>query len=165
MIYFFPLLLSEFFKFKGLGSLSNLPRTFSLRRSSASASIRSCPEPDTFEATQDDMVTLPKSPPAYARSSDMYSHMGTMPRPNIKKTQKQQAVQKAQEVSRESHLVSRRLPEPPDLEAAKEAEEGTAAPLEDTLPSAVEVDPMRKLEDLTVDREEEQVPGDVYPER
>lgn len=91
--------------------------------------------------------------------------MGTMPRLNNKKTQKQQAVQKAQEVSRESHLVSRRLPEPPDLEAAKEAEEGTAAPLEDTLPSAVEVDPMRKFEDLTVDREEEQVPGDVYPER
>lgn len=155
----------KFFKFKGLGSLSNLPRSFSLRRSSASSSIRSCPEPDTFEATQDDLVTLPKSPPAYARSSDMYSHMGTMPRPNIKKAQKQKAVQKAQEVSRESHLVSRGLPEPPDFEAAKEAEKGTETPLEDTTPSAVEVDPMRKLEDLTVDTAEKQIPGDAYPER
>ncbi|GAB1286242.1 SH2 domain-containing protein 3C [Apodemus speciosus] len=154
----------KFFKFKGLGSLSNLPRSFSLRRSSASASIRSCPEPDAFEATQDDMVTLPKSPPAYARSSDMYSHMGTMPRPNIKRAHKQQAVQKAQEDSRESNLPSRRLPEPPDLEAAKEAEEGTEALLDDTAPSAVEV-PMRKLEDLTVDTEEDRVPGDVHPER
>lgn len=155
----------KFFKFKGLGSLSNLPRSFSLRRSSASPSIRSCPEPDTFEATQDDLVTLPKSPPAYARSSDMYSHMGTMPRPNIKKAQKQKVVQKAQEVSRESHLVSRGLPEPPDFEAAKEAEKGTETPLEDTTPSAVEVDPMRKLEDLTVDTAEKQIPGDAYPER
>lgn len=111
------------------------------------------------------MVTLPKSPPAYARSSDMYSHMGTMPRPNIKKAQKQQTVQKAQEVSQESHLISRRLPEPPDLEAAKEAEEGTEALQEDMAPSAIEVNPMRKLEDLTVDTKEEQVPGDVHPER
>lgn len=111
------------------------------------------------------MVTLPKSPPAYARSSDMYSHMGTMPRPNIKKAQKQQAVQKAQEVSRELHLVSRRLPEPPDLEAAKEAGEGAEALLEDTAPSAAEVDPVRELDELTVDTEKEQVPGDVHPER
>lgn len=103
------------------------------------------------------MVTLPKSPTAYARSSDMYSHMGTMPRPNIKKAHKQ-AVQKVQEDSRESHLVSRRLPEPPDLEAAREAEEGTEAPREDTAPSAAEVD-------LTVDTGEDPVPGDVHPER
>ncbi|XP_027279587.1 SH2 domain-containing protein 3C isoform X3 [Cricetulus griseus] len=154
----------KFFKFKGLGSLSNLPRSFSLRRSSASISIRSYLEPDTFEATQDDMVTVPKSPPAYARSSDMYSHMGTMPRPNIKKVRQQQAAQKAQEVSLQSHLV------PQGLEAAKEAVERKDAPLEDTpgvgpTPSAVEVDPLRKPEEPRVDTKEEQIPGDVYPER
>ncbi|XP_051835986.1 SH2 domain-containing protein 3C isoform X2 [Antechinus flavipes] len=31
------------------------------------------------------MINVPKSPGAYARSSDMYSHMGTMPRPGSKK--------------------------------------------------------------------------------
>lgn len=116
------------------------------------------------------MVTVPKSPPAYARSSDMYSHMGTMPRSNIKMAWKQQAAQKAQEVSLESHLVSRGLPDPPSLEAAKEAVEGMNAPLEDTpevrpTPSVVEVDPMKKPEDPTVDTKEEQIPGDVHPER
>ncbi|XP_036039650.1 SH2 domain-containing protein 3C isoform X1 [Onychomys torridus] len=157
----------RFFKLKGLGSLSNLPRSFSLRRSSAPISIRSHLEPDTFETTQDDLVTVPKSPPAYARSSDMYSHMGTMPRPNIKKARKQQAVQKAQEVSLESHPVPRGLPDTPGLEAAKE---GIDVPLEDTpevgpTPSAVEVGPMRKPEDPTVVTKEEQIPADVYPER
>lgn len=110
------------------------------------------------------MVTVPKSPPAYARSSDMYSHMGTMPRPNIKKVRQQQAAQKAQEVSLQSHLV------PQGLEAAKEAVERKDAPLEDTpgvgpTPSAVEVDPLRKPEEPRVDTKEEQIPGDVYPER
>lgn len=115
-------------------------------------------------------MTVPKSPPAYARSSDMYSHMGTMPRPNIKKARKQQAAQKAQEVSLESHPVPRALPDPPGLEAAKEALEGIDVPLEDTpgvgpTSSEVEVDPTRKPEDPTVGTKEEQIPGDVYPER
>lgn len=112
------------------------------------------------------MVTVPMSPPAYARSSDMYSHMGTMPRSNIKKARKQQAAQKAQEVS----LESRGLPDPPGLEATQEAVEGTDAPPEDTpgvgpTPSVVEVNPMRKPEDPTVDTKEEQIPGDVHQER
>lgn len=34
----------------------------------------------TIESTQDDLNTMPKSPSPYARSCDMYSHMGTMPR-------------------------------------------------------------------------------------
>ncbi|XP_037653417.1 SH2 domain-containing protein 3C isoform X4 [Choloepus didactylus] len=159
----------KFFKFKGLGSLSNLPRTFTLRRSSAPVSIRPHLEPDTFETTQDDMVTVPKSPPAYARSSDMYSHMGTMPRPSIKRARDQQASQEAQEVSSKSHLVLRGLPDPPGLEAAKEVVEANA-PLEDSPsmgpnPSAVEVDPTRKPEVLRADLEEERAPKDVPPER
>ncbi|KAB1280343.1 SH2 domain-containing protein 3C [Camelus dromedarius] len=121
----------KFFKFKGFGSLSNLPRSFTLRRSPAPISIQPHLKPDTFDATQDDMVTVPKSPPAYARSSDMYSHMGTMPRPSIKKTRDKQATQEAKEVGPEAHLVPQSLPDPPGLEAAKKVVVGTDAPVED----------------------------------
>ncbi|XP_067599326.1 SH2 domain-containing protein 3C isoform X1 [Pseudorca crassidens] len=160
----------KFFKFKGFGSLSNLPRSFTLRRSLASTSIRPHMEADTFDATQDDMVTVPKSPPAYARSSDMYSHMGTMPRPSIKKVRDQQATQEAQEVGPEPHVVPRGLPDPSGLEAAKKVVVGTDAPVEDTPavgpnPSAVEVGPMRKPEDPSADTEEERDPRNVVSER
>ncbi|XP_032653804.1 SH2 domain-containing protein 3C isoform X1 [Chelonoidis abingdonii] len=80
----------KFFKFKGFGSLSNIPRAFTLRRVSAPASptesLRAGTlHPNSFledalESTQDDLNTMPKSPSPYARSCDMYSHMGTMPR-------------------------------------------------------------------------------------
>ncbi|XP_039618708.1 SH2 domain-containing protein 3C isoform X2 [Polypterus senegalus] len=71
---------------KWFGSLSNI----SFRRSSSSSDSKtqdhqllkhhgSLPEDTTFEKSVDDMGTSPKSP-TYARSSDMYSHMGTMPR-------------------------------------------------------------------------------------
>ncbi|XP_005382467.1 PREDICTED: SH2 domain-containing protein 3C [Chinchilla lanigera] len=158
----------KFFKFKGLGSLSNLPRSFTLRRSSAPSSIRAPLEPDTFEATQDDMVTVPKSPAAYARSSDMYSHMGTMPRPNLKKARDKQATQQAQEVAQEPHLVPRGLPDPPGLEAAEEEVEAGGPP-EDTAaeepgPSRMEVDTLRKPEDPTADTEAGGVPQDAGPE-
>ncbi|XP_073662735.1 SH2 domain-containing protein 3C isoform X3 [Tursiops truncatus] len=160
----------KFFKFKGFGSLSNLPRSFTLRRSLASTSIRPHLEADTFDATQDDMVTVPKSPPAYARSSDMYSHMGTMPRPSIKKVRDQQATQEAQEVGPEPHVVPRGLPDPSGLEAAKKVVVGTDAPVEDTPavgpnPSAMEVGPMRKPEDPSADTEEERDPRNVVSER
>ncbi|TEA36829.1 hypothetical protein DBR06_SOUSAS310258, partial [Sousa chinensis] len=160
----------EFFKFKGFGSLSNLPRSFTLRRSLASTSIRPHLEADTFDATQDDMVTVPKSPPAYARSSDMYSHMGTMPRPSIKKVRDQQATQEAQEVGPEPHVVPRGLPDASGLEAAKKVVVGTDAPVEDTPavgpnPSAVEVGPMRKPEDPSANTEEERDPRNVVSER
>lgn len=166
----FPPPLPEFFKFKGLGSLSNLHRSFTLRRSSAPVNIRSYLKPETFEATQDDMVTVPKSPLAYARSSDMYSHMGTMPRPSIKKTRGQQFAQEGREVGPEPNLVSRGLPDPPGLEAAKEVVVRTETSLENTSavrpnPSVVEVDPMRKPEDPRADTEEERAPGNVPPER
>ncbi|VTJ58548.1 Hypothetical predicted protein [Marmota monax] len=159
----------KFFKFKGFGSLSNLPRSFTLRRSSTPISARSHLESDTFEATQDDMVTVPKSPPAYARSSDMYSHMGTMPRPGIKRTRNQKIVQKAQEVGPQPHLVPRDLPDLPGLEAPKEVIGGADAPLEGTSTvrpdlSAVEEDATRKPEDLMADIEEERAPRDVHPE-
>ncbi|ELK26595.1 SH2 domain-containing protein 3C [Myotis davidii] len=159
----------KFFKFKGFGSLSNLPRSFTLRRSLAHISIRPNLKPEIFEATQDDMVTVPKSPPAYARSSDMYSHMGTMPRPSIKKSQNRQAALENEEVGPEPHLVPRGLPDPPGMEAAQEKVVETEAPLEDTEgkpnPSAEEASPTKEPEDPRVDTEEETVPRNVPPER
>lgn len=133
-------------------------------------SVRPQVEADTFDATQDDMVTVPKSPPAYARSSDMYSHMGTMPRPSIKKAQGKQPTQKAQKVGPEPQVVPRSLPEPPVLEAAEKVMVETAASREDTPavgtnPSVVEVDPTRKPEDARPDTEEEQDPKNVPSER
>ncbi|KAM5328702.1 SH2 domain-containing protein 3C isoform 1-T1 [Glossophaga mutica] len=160
----------KFFKFKGFGSLSNLPRSFTLRRSSAANPIRSHLKPEIFEATQDDMVTVPKSPPAYARSSDMYSHMGTMPRPSIKKSRDRRAAQEAQEGGPEPHPVPQGLPDPPHEEAAKEVVVGTKAPLEDTPatkldPSAAEVSPAKPPEEPRGDTEEERVPETAPPER
>lgn len=38
-----------------------------------------------FESTQDDLQAMPKSPSPYARSCDMYTHMGTMPRQSREK--------------------------------------------------------------------------------
>uniref|UniRef100_A0A8D0SE85 SH2 domain-containing protein 3C n=1 Tax=Sus scrofa TaxID=9823 RepID=A0A8D0SE85_PIG len=159
----------KFFKFKGFGSLSNLPRSFTLRRSLAPNNIQPPLEPHTFDATQDDMVTVPKSPPAYARSSDMYSHMGTMPRPAIKKARDQKATREAREAGPEGHLVRQGLPDPPGLEAAKEMVMETDDPVEDTPavrpnPSAVEVDPTKKSEDPGADIEEEKDPRNVPSE-
>lgn len=159
----------KFFKFKGFGSLSNLPRSFTLRRSLAPNNIQPPLEPHTFDATQDDMVTVPKSPPAYARSSDMYSHMGTMPRPAIKKARDQKATREAREAGPEGHLVRQGLPDPPGLEAAKEMVVETDDPVEDTPavrpnPSAVEVDPTKKSEDPGADIEEEKDPRNVPSE-
>ncbi|XP_030874393.1 SH2 domain-containing protein 3C-like isoform X2 [Leptonychotes weddellii] len=158
----------KFFKFKGIGSLSNLPRSFTLKRSSTTISLGSHLEPDPFEATQDDMVTVPKSPLAYARSSDMYSHMGTMPRLSTKKARDQQATQETKEVGPEPHLVPQGLPNPPGVEAAKEVVVGTNVPLEDTPavgPNPSAMGPMEKPEDPRADRKEERAPRNVPPER
>ncbi|XP_025067007.1 SH2 domain-containing protein 3C isoform X2 [Alligator sinensis] len=80
----------KFFKFKGFGSLSNINRVFTIRRVSVAPSAQETLGPgllqpngfleDPFDSTQDDLNTMPKSPTPYVRSSDMYSHMGTMPR-------------------------------------------------------------------------------------
>ncbi|XP_035197625.1 SH2 domain-containing protein 3C isoform X1 [Oxyura jamaicensis] len=81
----------KFFKFKGFGSLSSIPRSFTLRRGAVAPSSSESGEgalpphgflEEPFSSTQDDLNTMPKSPGPYARSSDMYSHMGTMPRQN-----------------------------------------------------------------------------------
>ncbi|XP_062361492.1 SH2 domain-containing protein 3C isoform X1 [Cinclus cinclus] len=84
--------------FKGFGSLSNIPRSFTFRRMSV---VPSSPESlgphlplphgflgEPFDSTQDDLNTVPKGPGPYAQSSNMYSHMGTMPRVNLGKAGK-----------------------------------------------------------------------------
>uniref|UniRef100_A0A8C0VV12 SH2 domain containing 3C n=1 Tax=Cyanistes caeruleus TaxID=156563 RepID=A0A8C0VV12_CYACU len=88
----------KFFKFKGFGSLSSIPRAFTFRRvsvvPSSPESLRPHLQPphgflgDPFDSTQDDLNTVPKSPGPYAQSSNMYSHMGTMPRVNLGKAGK-----------------------------------------------------------------------------
>ncbi|KAM6371915.1 SH2 domain-containing protein 3C isoform 1-T1 [Pluvialis apricaria] len=101
----------KFFKFKGFGSLSSIPRSFTLRRvSMAPSSPESLgpglPPPhgfleEPFDSTQDDLNTMPKSPGPYARSSDMYSHMGTMPRLNLGKAGKNLGKAKSSQSCRE----------------------------------------------------------------
>ncbi|XP_053852298.1 SH2 domain-containing protein 3C isoform X1 [Vidua macroura] len=88
----------KLFKFKGFGSLSSIPRSFTFRRVSVDPSsphnLRPhLPPPhgflgEPFDSTQDDLNTVPKSPGPYAQSSNMYSHMGTMPRVNLGKAGK-----------------------------------------------------------------------------
>ncbi|XP_010222029.1 PREDICTED: SH2 domain-containing protein 3C [Tinamus guttatus] len=65
----------EFFKFKGFGSLSSIPRGFALRRVSVATFLEEPPA-----SARDDLHAMAKSPAPDARSCDMYSHMGTMPR-------------------------------------------------------------------------------------
>ncbi|XP_044162302.1 SH2 domain-containing protein 3C-like isoform X1 [Bufo gargarizans] len=69
----------KLFKFNVFGSLSSLPRAFRKRDSQNPEASNNGSSDHVFEKTQDDLTTLPRSP-SYARSSDMYSHMGTMPR-------------------------------------------------------------------------------------
>ncbi|KAK2535125.1 Sh2d3c isoform A [Columba livia] len=156
----------KLFKFKGFGSLSSIPRAFTLRRVSvAPSSSRSLgsglPPPhgfleEPFDGTQDDLNTMPKSHGPYARSSDMYSHMGTMPRLNLGKAGKSLGKAKTTQTCREKDTTSDKtpqtalLPDPespetfgspkpgmdPPSEAGKAEQEGEAAQPVDT-PGAV----------------------------
>ncbi|XP_038601510.1 SH2 domain-containing protein 3C isoform X1 [Tachyglossus aculeatus] len=127
----------KFFKFKGFGSLSSLPRAFTLRRASAPVSPQSRLEPERpFENTQDDLGTVPKSPVAYARSSDMYSHMGTMPRHNSKRGaggRDPQPCSEQQDTASPAELAPLGYPNAPTLVPASGAEEDIK-PLEMNVP-------------------------------
>ncbi|KAJ7409818.1 SH2 domain-containing protein 3C-like [Pitangus sulphuratus] len=111
----------KFFKFKGFGSLSSIPRSFTFRRTSV---VPSCPETlgphlppprgfleEPFDSIQDDLSTMPKSPGPYARSSDMYSHMGTMPRLNLDKAGKSLGKGKSGQNCREKGIPSNKTPQ------------------------------------------------------
>uniref|UniRef100_A0A663NCK0 SH2 domain containing 3C n=1 Tax=Athene cunicularia TaxID=194338 RepID=A0A663NCK0_ATHCN len=111
---------SKFFKFKGFRSLSNIPRSFTLRRVSVAPSFPESlgpgvPSPhgfleEPFDSIQDDLNTMPKSPSPYARSSDMYSHMGTMPRLNLGKAGKNLGKAKSSQSCQEKGNPSDKAP-------------------------------------------------------
>ncbi|KAM9256572.1 SH2 domain-containing protein 3C isoform 1-T1 [Cariama cristata] len=108
----------KFFKFKGFGSLSSIPRSFTLRRMSVAPSTPESLGPglsapflkEPFDSTQDDLNTMPKSCGPYARSSDMYSHMGTMPRLNLGKEGKSLGKAKSSQSCREKGTSSNKTP-------------------------------------------------------
>ncbi|XP_069742558.1 SH2 domain-containing protein 3C-like isoform X3 [Narcine bancroftii] len=86
----------KFFKFKGFGSLTNIPRSLSIRRFSSSSETKKKGleenHPIAEEATQgtlDDLDTVPRST-GYARSNEMYTYIGTMPRRNSNRVEKKQ---------------------------------------------------------------------------
>ncbi|KAM6192912.1 SH2 domain-containing protein 3C isoform 1-T1 [Sarcoramphus papa] len=122
----------KFFKFKGFGSLSSIPRAFTLRRVSVAPSSPESlgpgvPPPhgfleEPFNGTQDDLNTMPKSPGPYARSSDMYSHMGTMPRLNLGKAGKSLSKAKSSQSCREKGTPSDKTPRTAPLPNPKSPE-------------------------------------------
>ncbi|XP_051893157.1 SH2 domain-containing protein 3C [Pristis pectinata] len=87
----------KFFKFKGFGSLTNIPRSLSIRRSSSSSESKKKElgenhldfrvDKEAVQETLDDLETTPRSP-GYARSSEMYTYIGTMPRRNSNRVEK-----------------------------------------------------------------------------
>ncbi|XP_015734789.1 SH2 domain-containing protein 3C isoform X1 [Coturnix japonica] len=115
----------KFFKFKGFESLSNIPRSFTLRRVSVvPRSPESLGSPqgfldEPFGSTQDDLNTMPKSPGPYARSSDMYSHMGTMPRLNLGKVGKSLGKARGTQSCREKESSRDKIPSTAPLPVPK----------------------------------------------
>ncbi|XP_021269281.1 SH2 domain-containing protein 3C isoform X1 [Numida meleagris] len=119
----------KFFKFKGFESLSNIPRSFTLRRVSVAPSSPkslgmglTSPQgflEEPFSSTQDDLNTMPKSPGPYARSSDMYSHMGTMPRLNLGKVGKSLGKAKGTQSCREKGSPRDKIPSTAPLPVPK----------------------------------------------
>ncbi|XP_072096257.1 SH2 domain-containing protein 3C-like isoform X1 [Mobula birostris] len=87
----------KLFKFKGFGSLTSIPRTLSIRRFSSSSegrkkdlgeySVGLQVDKEAVQETLDDLETLPRSP-SYARSNEMYTYIGTMPRRNSNRVEK-----------------------------------------------------------------------------
>ncbi|KAI1904787.1 hypothetical protein AGOR_G00009280 [Albula goreensis] len=75
---------------KWFGSLSNLSFRRTPEKGDSKSPLKhhgSLSEASSVEKSADDMDLCPHSP-GYARSSDMYTHMGTMPRPSLKKKEK-----------------------------------------------------------------------------
>ncbi|KAM6117565.1 SH2 domain-containing protein 3C isoform 1-T1 [Phoenicopterus ruber ruber] len=134
----------KFFKFKGFGSLSSIPRSFTLRRVPVAPSSPETLGPglppshgfleEPFDSTQDDLNTMPKSPGPYARSSDMYSHMGTMPRLNLGKAGKSLGKAKNSQSCQEKGTPSVKtprtapLPDPKSPETSGTPDPGTDPP-------------------------------------
>ncbi|KAJ8286592.1 hypothetical protein GJAV_G00040920 [Gymnothorax javanicus] len=76
--------------FKWFGSLSNLSFRRSSDKADSTSTLKhhgSLSEASARDKFVDDIDFSPHSP-GYVRSSDMYTHMGTMPRPSLKKKEK-----------------------------------------------------------------------------
>ncbi|KAM9271299.1 SH2 domain-containing protein 3C isoform 1-T1 [Morus bassanus] len=136
----------KFFKFKGFGSLSSIPRSLTLRRVSVAPSSPESLGPgltpphgfleEPFDSTQDDLNTMPKSPGPYARSSDMYSHMGTMPRLNLGKAGKSLGKAKSSQSCREKGTLSDKTPQTALLPNPKSSKMSSTPDLGTDSPSA-----------------------------
>ncbi|KAM3825349.1 SH2 domain-containing protein 3C isoform 1-T1 [Vipera latastei] len=97
----------KFFKLKGFGSLSSIPRSLGFRRVSVAPRLSESYGGGSlsskgfltlnFEITQDDLGAGPKSPSHYARSSHMFTHMGTMPRASTRQKAGSHGAEKALE--------------------------------------------------------------------
>lgn len=108
--------ISEFLKLKGFGSLSNIPRSFGFRRISVAPRLSETHGGGSlsskgfltfsFEITQDDLGPGPKSRSHYARSSHMFTHMGTMPRGSSRQKVESHGAEKTLETT---------LPKTPEL--------------------------------------------------
>ncbi|RLW00390.1 hypothetical protein DV515_00008869, partial [Chloebia gouldiae] len=119
----------KFFRFKGFGSLSSIPRSFTFRRvpvdPSSPDNLRPhVPPPhgfpgEPFDSTQDDLSTMPKSPGPYAQSSNMYSHMGTMPRVNLGKAGKSLGKDKSRQNCWEKGTPKNKAPQAAPLPSLK----------------------------------------------
>lgn len=157
-----PFSLTEFFKFKGFGSLSSIPRSFTLRRVSVVPSSSETlgphlPPPhgflgEPFDCTQDDLNTVPKSPGPYAQSSNMYSHMGTMPRVNLGKAGKSLGKDKSSQNCWEKGTSNNKTPQTAPLPSLKCPEiSSTPSPGTDSSSAAGQAE----------QEEEEAEPGDT----
>lgn len=95
----------KLFKLNVFGSLSSLPRAFRRKDSQSSGPGHNVSLDNVFEKTQDDLTSIPKSP-TYARSSDMYSHMGTMPRISKKLSKSKKEKSKGRTATMASHSTN-----------------------------------------------------------
>ncbi|XP_073397057.1 SH2 domain-containing protein 3C isoform X3 [Dendrobates tinctorius] len=101
---------SELFKLNVFGSLSSLPRSFRRKDSQNSDACTNVSLDNVFEKTQDDLTAIPRSP-SYARSSDMYTHMGTMPRLSKKLSKSKKEKSKARPATMAAHSTNDLLDE------------------------------------------------------
>ncbi|XP_063172537.1 SH2 domain-containing protein 3C-like [Candoia aspera] len=122
----------KFFKLKGFGSLSSIPRSFAFRRVSVAPRLAETGgellSPNgfltlSFESTQDDLGAGPKSPSRYARSCNMFSHMGTMPRGSSRQKVGAQGPDKALEPTLPS--APSQTGSPPPGEGPEQKEKGS----------------------------------------
>uniref|UniRef100_A0A667ZDF9 SH2 domain containing 3C n=1 Tax=Myripristis murdjan TaxID=586833 RepID=A0A667ZDF9_9TELE len=114
-----------------LNSLTNLTFRRSTEKSDSKSAL---PKPDVAEVTVDDMGAMRPRTASYARSSESYTHMGTLPRLLMKNRAKTNAA--LQEHSTGKHTTQ---PEPPDDNNVTNTQKNSPGPsgaCEDVSPSS-----------------------------